>query len=98
MDDFDPDQLGADAQKRALLASARREFAEFYRRATTDDALLMDGLVMAHVALVTGINAPRAGVPARLRSAVEKTCDAAERVFTALRERVSPEPGFLDEV
>ena len=54
----------------------------------------MDGLVMAHVALVTGINAPRAGVPARLRSAVEKTCDAAERVFTALRERVRGCPTF----
>ena len=94
MDDSDPDQLGADAQKRALLASARREFADFYRRASTDDALLMDGLIMAHVALLTGINAPREGVPARLRSAVERTCDAAERVFTALRERVRKCPTF----
>jgi hypothetical protein len=86
MDDFpDPQDF---------LADARRDFAEFYLLAPHEDALLMDGLVMAHAALVVGINAPREYVAPVMRDGLERTCDATERVFTGFREAVRACPTF----
>jgi hypothetical protein len=69
MDDFPEPQ--------DLLADARRDFAELYLVASHEDAMLMDGLVMAHAALVVGINAPRECVAPVMRDGLERTCDAA---------------------
>lgn len=77
-----------------LTQSARLSFPSFYATATPFDADLMDALVMAHAALVVGINAPREHVAPALRAEVERATDGAERVFTGLREAVRLTPTF----
>lgn len=94
MDDIDPEDLSSEEHKHELLAAARQDFPGFYRTATTDDKRLMDGLVLAHVALRVGIIAPRDGVQQPLRAALEKTTDVTERLFTNLREAVRASPTF----
>lgn len=54
----------------------------------------MDGLVLAHAAIVVGINAPREEVGPGLRAEVEWKTNEAERVFTDLREAVRRSPTF----
>ncbi len=79
---------------RDFLGDARRDFREFYLLATPEDEGLLDGLVMAHAALVVGINTPRENVAPVIRHELEKTADSVERLFTDLREAVRDCPTF----
>ena len=91
MDDSDP---SSEEHKRELLAAARQDFPAFYRAATPDDKMRMDGLVMAHVALRVGLVANRDGLHGPFRDALEKVTDMAEREFTKAREAVRACPTF----
>lgn len=77
-----------------FLADARRDFQEFYATATVQDKCRMDGLVMAHAALVVGMNTPRDGLNRASRAALERECIEAEQVFTQLREAVRACPSY----
>ena len=79
---------------RDFLADARRDFRQFYATATPTDAGLMDGLVMAHVAVVVGLNTPRDGLVSDDRFEVERACNFAEQKFSELREAVRTCPTF----
>jgi hypothetical protein len=79
---------------RDFLADARRDFPQFYLLASLEEEILMDSLVMAHAAIVVGMNAPRTGVVAEVRDPLEKVTDGAERLFTQLRELMRTSPAF----
>ena len=89
---FGPNTDGA---KLGLINAARAEFAEYYRWATVEDASQMDALVVARIALIAGITAPREGLKWSFRDALERKCDEAERKFTELREIVRRCPSFV---
>jgi hypothetical protein len=72
-----------DDDQRELLEAARREFPRFYEIALTEEKMVLDGLVLAHAALVVGINAPRGDLEPQLRAAVERATNHAEHVFTS---------------
>lgn len=81
-DDADfPDQHG-------ILEAARRDFPQFYLLADPEEEELMNALVLARVALLGDLAISREFVPAGVRVEVERTTDAVERLFTALREVV----------
>ena len=71
-----------------ILAEARRSFRAFYESATGDDAVWMDNLVLAWVALRQGVSIPREVVPTGERFKLEAACDKAERNFMHARDRV----------
>jgi hypothetical protein len=72
----------------ALIEAARRDFHGFYATAAPEDVALMNALVLTHAVFLRGINTPREHLPPVIREVLERTCDATERVFTALRENV----------
>jgi hypothetical protein len=80
----DPD----DPSPESLKASARHDFPGFYRLASSDDARLMDNLLMAHAGFLIGYHAPRPDDDPALKAEVERICDAAERLFMMVREEV----------
>lgn len=77
-----------------LLADARRDFAGYYESATPADAMLLDGLVMAHAALVVGYNSLVTETDPGIRGELERNCVKAEQVFSGFRERVRRCPTF----
>lgn len=91
---MDEDDPGSPENMHELLKASRRNFPGFYLTASEQDAGLLDGLVLAHVALATGINAPLEFVAPVIREQVERTTDATERVFMDFREAVRACPTF----
>jgi hypothetical protein len=77
-----------------LLDRGRKQFAAYYRAASRSDAALFDTLLIAREVLLGNLATPREGLAESLRREVEKTADANERVFTALRERVRASASF----
>jgi len=77
-----------------LRMDARRDFAEFYRQASTADAMLMDGLVMAVATLTVGYNALSAETDAATRTQLERMTVQAEAEFIHLRDEVRECPTF----
>ncbi len=78
----------------AFLAVARRELEAFYGLASGRDAMLMDNLVMARVALLLALNLQRDGLPPEIRDRIERTTDATELLYTRLREAVRASVSF----
>jgi Arc/MetJ family transcription regulator len=77
-----------------LLRTAREAFPGFYAAATPRDTAVMDALVVAHVALMIAINAPREFVAAVLRTELERMTNAHEQMFSELRELLRASPTF----
>lgn len=78
----------------AFLAVARRELEAFYGLASGRDAMLMDNLVMARVALLLALNLRRDGLPPEIRARIERMTDATELLYTRLREAVRASASF----
>ncbi len=79
---------------RDILANARRDFPQFYATSTPMDQRLLDGLIIAHAALVIGMNVPRECCVPVVRRELERVTDESERAFTRLRETVRACPTF----
>lgn len=72
----------------AALISARKSFPLFYATTRPEDILKMDALVLAHAALVVGLNTPRKGESLEDREELERLTDVSEALFTELRSSV----------
>jgi hypothetical protein len=88
------------SQGRDFLADARQVFRQFYLTASPRDGALLDGLVMAHAALSTGMNLSRVGLRESDHRDLERACVQAEQKFSELREMVRTCPTFarIDDV
>lgn len=89
-----PDSASDLPSREAFLAVARVEFAAYYRIASVRDAMLMDNLVMARVALLIALNMNRDRLPQEIRDRIERTTNATEQLYTKLRETVRATPAF----
>jgi hypothetical protein len=86
--------LNVVSKTNALLEVARQDFPSYYARSTPRDKVLMDSLVLI-TALVVRINADRAAMdPGSTRHELEETCNAAQRAFSDLREKVRACPAL----
>lgn len=77
-----------------LLADARRAFREFYATASVTEEWALDALVMAHAALVIGLNTPRQGLDAEERNELERATETAEQEFSRMRDIVRDCPAY----
>jgi hypothetical protein len=93
MDDLTPPKY-CPAFQHAQLQEVRDELTRFYSTALPVDAELMSVLLIAHVALVVTMNAPRACLPPKLRHWLERSSDTVDQLFAELRERVRVCPTF----
>lgn len=89
-----PDSASYLPSREAFLAVARREYAAYYRIAAVRDAMLLDNLVMARVALLIALNMKRDRLPQEIRDRIERTTNATEQLYTKLRETVRATPAF----
>jgi hypothetical protein len=89
-----PDESDRLPAARDFLADARHDFPQFYATATPTDQRLLDGLIIAHAALVIGMNVPRQICAPDVRGELERATDRSERAFTKLREIVRACPTF----
>jgi hypothetical protein len=77
-----------------LLEVARQDFPSYYARSNARDKVLMDTLVLI-TALVVRINADRAATdPGPNRQELEEMCNAAQRAFNDLRDKVRACPAL----
>jgi hypothetical protein len=87
-------ELNAVSKSNALLEVARQDFPSFYARGTARDKTLMDALVLI-TALVVRINADRLAMdPGPGRTEMEEMCNAAQRAFSDLRDKVRASPAL----
>lgn len=77
-----------------MVATARRDFAWYYEKATPLDTTLMDNFVRGLAAMTVLINTPRENVAPEIRRHLERTTDAVDQLFAAQREAVRACPTF----